>query len=123
MRLPRKPVFMALLVVSLLAAALFSPVAGKNKKMKEKDAGTSLVMEWLVYGPHPAPLPAFHDGKPGSFGIKEMIAADRFPAGALWPEAGQDGWEHRTVGDEDAVVLGKPDGWTGPAEAWLATYI
>ncbi len=123
MNLLPRPAFLATLVVLLLAAGIVSPAAGKNKKMKEKETGTVPVMEWLVLGPEPAPFPAFHAEKPGSFGIKEMLAADRFPAGPLWPAAGESGWQTRKAGREGLVELGKPESLDGPAEAWLATYI
>ncbi|MHC4853835.1 MAG: hypothetical protein ACYTF5_17645 [Planctomycetota bacterium] len=114
---------LATLVVMLLAAGLVSPVAGKNKKMKEKESGTVPVMEWLVLGPKPAPFPAFHGDKPGSFGIKEILAAQRFPAGPLWPAAGEGGWQVAKSGDGGVLDLEQPEGWTGPVEAWMAAYI
>ncbi len=111
------------LAAMLFAAGFSTPEAGKRKKIKDEETGTVPVMEWLVLGPLAAPFPVFHGDKPGSFGAKEMLEADRFPAGPLQPVAGEGGWQVLQAGKDGLVGLNGPEGWDGPAEAWLAAWI
>ncbi len=128
-----------LLALFLAAASLAAkPPARTERKMNEPEipskAVAPAVTRWLVLGPVLDSLPVFHEEKPGSYGIEELLKSDRFTARPWRPAEGIEEswfggvslrWSARDAGPDGLVSLGVPAG-TGegrPATAWLATYV
>lgn len=70
--------------------------------------------QWLVLGPLSAPLPAFHDEKPGTFAVKDLLEQPSRDPARLDPPAGDPDWTGWSV----ATLELRRD---GPAEAYLLT--
>jgi dipeptidyl aminopeptidase/acylaminoacyl peptidase len=110
----------------LLAVASAAPLAVA--------ADTVAIDRWLVLGPVPDALPAFHDEKPGSYALDALLTAERMPRDIDWPADGGEAfwfveegkllWAATGASDGRlslSVPAGTGDGKT--AVAWLATYI
>jgi dipeptidyl aminopeptidase/acylaminoacyl peptidase len=89
---------------------------------------------WLVLGPVPDALPAFHDEKPGSYALDALLAAERMPRDLGWPA---DGGEAPWFVEGGKLLWAATGASAGPlslqvptgvgegktAVAWLATYV
>lgn len=96
-----------------------------------KSPGTR-VARWLVLGPAPDPLPAFHDEKPGGYGVEGLLKAETFPPEARRPAEGSDeawfggarlAWSARDGALDGTLDLAPPEEGGRPASAWLAAYL
>ncbi|MBK7703624.1 MAG: hypothetical protein IPI34_12430 [bacterium] len=76
------------------------------------------VEAWLVSGPAPLALPAFHDEEPGKVALPDLLGFSARDIAGLRPREGADGWR-RTATTGGAVKLESG----GAAEAWLFTYV
>ncbi|MDO9694652.1 MAG: prolyl oligopeptidase family serine peptidase [Candidatus Latescibacteria bacterium] len=76
------------------------------------------VEAWLVSGPAPVALPAFHDEEPGKVALPDLLGFPARDVAGLRPREGADGWR-RTATAGGAVKLESG----GAAEAWLFTYV
>jgi dipeptidyl aminopeptidase/acylaminoacyl peptidase len=130
---------LALCALSLGApsfAAKDSARMDKNMNPLQTDTkpAATPVTRWLVLGPALDPLPAFHGEKPGSYGVEDLLKAERFPARPWRPAEGSDeswfgggrlSWAPRDAGPDGLVSLAVPEGVSEgrPATAWLAAYV
>ena len=128
-----------LLAIFLAAASLAAkPPARTERKMNEPETSSKpaapAVTRWLVLGPVLDPLPAFHEEKPGSYGVEELLKSDRFHARPWRPAEGTEEpwfggaklrWTARDAGPDGLVSLAAPEGAGEgrPATAWLAAYV
>ena len=108
-----------------LVAACLAVVVG----LAGEDEPGEPLREWLVLGPAPAPLPAFHDQKPGSYPLATWLAGRQYPGGEAHPRAGQAipwasgatlTWERVPAGEHGVVPLA---GGSGPQVVYLAAYL
>ena len=105
---------------------------------KEPAAPVEIPLDrWLVLGPVPAPLPAFHDeegpsGKP--VGVGDLLGTTLIEDPEIWPAAGDavtwlEGreliWRERIPREETGAVEPGEDGKVSeaPTVAWLTTYV
>lgn len=124
------------LVLLLVSGLALAPSPGCAQSGSESASEAAKPVEipldrWLVLGPVPAPLPAFHDeegpaGKPVEIG--DLLTATLLEAPEMWPAMGDavtwvDGreltWRERT----GPVELGEEDDSAAPTVAWLTTYV
>ncbi len=98
--------------VRLLLAVLFtaSSAAAAERMYVPVDA-------WLVSGPAPVALPAFHDEEPGKVALADLLDFPTRDVGRLRPREDAD-WRRR-VATAGGIALAAEDA----AEAWLFTYI
>ncbi|MDO9170276.1 MAG: hypothetical protein Q7W29_00415, partial [bacterium] len=76
------------------------------------------VEAWLVSGPAPVALPAFHDEDPGKVALADLLDFPARDVGRLRPREGADGWR-RVATAAGAMTLESG----GAAEAWLFSYL
>lgn len=122
----------AVVVLSLLAAAEAAPAKRKLKAM-EPTVPQHAVESWLVLGPAPLPFPVFHDEKPGAVGVEDLLKGEYFPRAERGPAAGEAApwfagaplrWTAAEGGADVRLLLDRPQGGANaPAIAWLATYL
>ncbi len=131
----RRSLFVLCLVA--LVAAPGAHAAKKNKKPASEPAAKApsvRVERFLRLGPVLDPLPVFHDGKPGTFGLAERLKADVFPNAPWTPTEGGSvswfggrdmTWTAGSVAKDGSVPLEPPAeaGAGRPAAAWLAAYL
>jgi len=114
-------------VTASLFMLLVTPLAGAK-------SGNEPVQHWLLLGPAPAPLPAFHDEASGGYGVKDLLEAapDHDPLAA--PTAGNETawlpgrsltWRSVDAGRDGTVTLKAPAGMAkgSPAVAHLVAYV
>jgi len=124
-------------ILPLLVAALSLAARTEramNQTQSEATPAPVPLTRWLVLGPVVDPLPTFHDEKPGSYGVEDLLKAERFPARPWRPTDGAEEawfgggllrWKARDAGPGGLVSLAAPEG-TGkgrPATAWLSAYL
>lgn len=117
------------------AVAAEGPTASAAAVQAEAD--TVALREWLVLGPFPVPLPAFHDQEGKRYGPGELLEANTLDRARLWPAAGDrvDApaggslvWTRTAADAEGRIVLGAGGGAEGveggvPDVAYLAAYL
>lgn len=131
------------LVLSLFPGLALAPAPGWAQSGSESASEAAKPAEvsldrWLVLGPVPVPLPAFHDeegpsGKPVKVG--DLLTATLLEAPELWPAVGDavtwlDGreltWREVTgpvEPGEDAAAADSAAVGAAPTVAWLTTYV
>ena len=126
----RLPSFaLALLILIPLLAA---PATAANEPVAQ-DAATiqpapQPLGPWLLLGPWPAPLPAFHTAEEQGFALKDLLKERTLDPRILRPKEGVSlpapggpvAWREVRIQGE-GLELTPPD--TIPAEAWLAIYL
>ncbi len=104
-------------------------LAGTPASGKEATGEPVPIRKWLLLGPVAAPLPAFHEEKPGSFSLGDLLEGQQIRLPRMTPEAGRRvawspgvslEWKPVTAGKEGTVSL-EPAG--NPGAAWLFTYL
>lgn len=81
-------------------------------------AGSVPVEAWLVSGPAPLALPAFHDEEPGKVVLADLLDFSARDVGQLRPREGADGWRKAAAAGSEVALEA-----AGAAEAWLFTYV
>ncbi|MBA4378763.1 MAG: hypothetical protein C0395_08980 [Gemmatimonas sp.] len=81
-------------------------------------AAAAPIEAWLVSGPAPVALPAFHDEDPGKVALADLLDFPARDVARLRPREGVDGWRRAATAD-GATTLASG----GAAEAWLFTYV
>ncbi|MBM3294643.1 MAG: S9 family peptidase [Candidatus Aminicenantes bacterium] len=118
------PALAALVLFNSPAAPRPAPSAAQEEKRSEVAFG-----EWLVLGPVPAALPAFHADRKKGFGAGDLLEFQELDAASLRPRAGKavhwtDGsapaWKEAAA-KEGKIELAPPE--NGAATAYLAAYI
>lgn len=95
-----------------------------------READPVSVKEWLLLGPLPSPLPAFHDEAESKKDAEDVLAYEHISMKGLRPAAGDEvaligggraGWANAVAPDTNGVSI--PPDTTMPWIAYLAAYI
>lgn len=121
----RLPLLLSLLLLLALPAAAADRSKGKRSVADEPEPARLAVTEWLLLGPETLPLPAFHEEKPGAYGIEDLLKEDLRDVRSIRPRAGSDGWRAARAGADGRVALVRPAGAPdkAPAVAFLAARV
>ena len=95
------------LITALLLFTITAPISNAAQEAQEI---TTRISSWLVLGPHPVPLPAFHEEKRRSFTLEDLLKFNDVNISQLKP-----------IADSYTVFVHLLDGSPEGAEAPLKT--
>lgn len=114
-----------LLVFSFLSTSVFSnPQEEKSSQPEEKE-----ITSWLVVGPFPSPLSAFHQDERKKFNLVNLLKFEELDVSSLWPKENtpfewHDGstlkWQVRQSGEKGAELVSQNH---FPSIAYLGVYL
>jgi dipeptidyl aminopeptidase/acylaminoacyl peptidase len=114
----------AIFFILVLLVPSSSPAQETEKKIKEQS-----IASWLLLGPFPSPLPAFHEDKKNDFTAEGLLRFEEFDISGLKPKLGNsikwhDGavarWESIKGSEKGVSLAGNP---AVPSTAYLGVYI
>ena len=76
--------YQAYIIAALLLFTITAPISNATQEAQEI---TTRISSWLVLGPHPVPLPAFHEEKTRSFTLEDLLKFDEADISHLKPKA------------------------------------
>jgi dipeptidyl aminopeptidase/acylaminoacyl peptidase len=114
-----------LLVFSFLSTSVFSnPQEEKSSQPEEKE-----ITSWLVVGPFPSPLSAFHQDERKKFNLVNLLKFEELDVSSLWPKENtpfewHDGstlkWQVRQSGEKGVELVSQNH---FPSIAYLGVYL
>lgn len=118
--------YQVVIVVFLLIVTTATPISSAAQEAQEITASMS---SWLVLGPHPVPLPAFHETKIQNFSVEDLLKFEEVDISQLKPKAGSSfGWHDGALIQWSEIQAGENGiNLTGdqkkPSAAYLGVYI
>ena len=118
--------YQAYIIAALLLFTITAPISNATQEAQEI---TTRISSWLVLGPHPVPLPAFHEEKTRSFTLEDLLKFDEVDISQMKPKAGSsfrwhDGaliqWSEIQAGENGIHLTGDQK---KPSAAYLGVYI
>lgn len=116
-------------VYIITALFLFTIAAPISNAAQEAQEITARISSWLVLGPYPVPLPAFHEEKIRGFTLEDLLKFDELDISQLKPKADSsfrwhDGtltqWKIIEAGKNGINLEGDPH---NPSTAYLGIYL
>jgi dipeptidyl aminopeptidase/acylaminoacyl peptidase len=116
-------------MTALILALLLATLSAASEQTNSTSTLETPITSWLLLGPFPAPLPAFHDSAQKGFHIENLLEFNEMDFLKLQPKAEKSFTWHdgsqalwRTVEASDKEIKIKANS-PGPAVAYLAAYI